>query len=152
MRADGYASARFRSWPVNSTGQRVVDMVITDLAVFTSLGQPTIQIDVDRARAARYGLAPGDINATIRVAVGGDSAGDLYEPGSDRYFPIVVRLAPEYRRAAESIQNIRIGVQNPTGGVTQIDLRADDLFAAETAAQLAWTWYLLKPQLAKVSP
>src|SRR5450432_4122155 len=34
---------------------------ITDLAVFTSLGQPTIQIDVDRARAARYGLAPGSM-------------------------------------------------------------------------------------------
>src|SRR4030081_4087527 len=31
---------------------------ITDLAVFTSLGQPTIQIDIDRARAARYGLSP----------------------------------------------------------------------------------------------
>src|SRR5215813_9186349 len=31
---------------------------ITDLAVFTSLGQPTIQIDIDRAKAARYGLAP----------------------------------------------------------------------------------------------
>src|SRR5439155_21632477 len=60
---------------------------ITDLAVFTSLGQPTIQIDIDRARAARYGLSPGDINATIRVAIGGDSAGDLYEPGSDRHFP-----------------------------------------------------------------
>ena len=64
---------------------------ITDLAVFTSLGQPTVQIDIDRARAARYGLAPGDINATIRVAIGGDSAGDLYEPGSDRHFPIVVQ-------------------------------------------------------------
>ena len=64
---------------------------VTDLAVFTSLGQPTIQIDVDRARAARYGLSPGDINATIKVAIGGDSAGDLYEPGSDRHFPIVVR-------------------------------------------------------------
>jgi heavy metal efflux system protein len=73
---------------------------VTDLAVFTSLGQPTIQIDVDRARAARYGLSPGDINATIKVAVGGDSAGDLYEPGSDRHFPIIVRLAPEYRRSA----------------------------------------------------
>ncbi|MFX9604657.1 efflux RND transporter permease subunit, partial [Acinetobacter baumannii] len=36
---------------------------ITDLSVFTSLGQPTIQIDIDRARAARYGLSPGDINA-----------------------------------------------------------------------------------------
>ena len=67
---------------------------VTDLAVFTSLGQPTVQIDVDRARAARYGLAPGDINATLRTAIGGESAGDLYEPGSDRHFPIVVRLAP----------------------------------------------------------
>jgi cobalt-zinc-cadmium resistance protein CzcA len=94
---------------------------ITDLAVFTSLGQPTIQIDVDRARAARYGLSPGDINTTIRTAIGGDSAGDLYEPGSDRHFPIIVRLAPEYRRSAEAIQNIRVGAQGPNG-VTQVPL------------------------------
>jgi cobalt-zinc-cadmium resistance protein CzcA len=94
---------------------------ITDLAVFTSLGQPTVQIDVDRARAARYGLAPGDINATIRVAIGGDSAGDLYEPGSDRHFPIVVRLAPQFRQDPAAIQNLRIGVQGPNG-VTQIPL------------------------------
>src|SRR5881394_1347149 len=94
---------------------------VTDLAVFTSLGQPTIQIDIDRAKAARYGLAPGDINATIKVAIGGDSAGDLYEPGSDRHFPIIVRLAPEYRRSAEAIQNLRIGAQGPNG-ITQIPL------------------------------
>jgi cobalt-zinc-cadmium resistance protein CzcA len=94
---------------------------ITDLAVFTSLGQPTIQIDIDRAKAARYGLAPGDINATIKVAIGGDTAGDLYEPGSDRHFPIIVRLAPEYRRSAEAIQNLRIGAQGPNG-ITQIPL------------------------------
>src|SRR5207302_1231003 len=81
---------------------------ITDLAVFTSLGQPTIQIDIDRARAARYGLTPGDINSTIRVAIGGDAAGDLYEPGSDRHFPIVVRLAPQFRQSAEAIQNLRV--------------------------------------------
>jgi len=94
---------------------------VQDLAVFTSLGQPTIQIDVDRARAARYGLTPGDINATIRVAIGGDSAGDLYEPGSDRHFPIIVRLAPEYRKSAEAIHNLRIGVQG-ANGITQIPL------------------------------
>jgi heavy metal efflux system protein len=94
---------------------------ITDLAVFTSLGQPTIQIDIDRARAARYGLSPGDINTTIRTAIGGDSAGDLYEPGSDRHFPIIVRLAPQYRRSAEDIQNLRIGAQGPTG-ITQVPL------------------------------
>src|SRR6266436_5276727 len=94
---------------------------VTDLAVFTSLGQPTIQIDIDRARAARYGLTPGDINATIKVAIGGDSAGDLYEPGSDRHFPIIVRLAPEYRKSAEAIQNLRIGAQGPNG-ITQVPL------------------------------
>jgi cobalt-zinc-cadmium resistance protein CzcA len=94
---------------------------ITDLAVFTSLGQPTIQIDIDRVKAARYGLAPGDINATIKVAIGGDSAGDLYEPGSDRHFPIIVRLAPEYRKSAEAIQNLRIGAAGPNG-ITQIPL------------------------------
>ena len=94
---------------------------IEDLSVFTSLGQPTIQIDIDRARAARYGLSPGDINATIRVAIGGDSAGDLYEPGSDRHFPIIVRLAPEYRKSAEAIQNLRIGAQG-ANGITQIPL------------------------------
>jgi cobalt-zinc-cadmium resistance protein CzcA len=94
---------------------------IADLAVYTSLGQPTVQIDIDRARAARYGLTPGDINSTIRVAIGGDSAGDLYEPGSDRHFPIVVRLAPKYRQNAEAIQNLRIGVQGPNG-ITQIPL------------------------------
>ncbi|HEY7843971.1 MAG TPA: efflux RND transporter permease subunit, partial [Bradyrhizobium sp.] len=94
---------------------------ITDLAVFTSLGQPTIQIEIDRARAARYGLTPGDINTTIRTAIGGDSAGDLYEPGSDRHFPIIVRLAPEYRRSAEAIQNLRIGAQGPNG-ITQVPL------------------------------
>jgi len=94
---------------------------IVDLSVFTSLGQPTIQIDIDRARAARYGLSPGDINATIRVAIGGDSAGDLYEPGSDRHFPIVIRLAPEYRKSAEAISNLRIGAQGPNG-ITQIPL------------------------------
>ncbi|MFL6808064.1 MAG: efflux RND transporter permease subunit, partial [Bradyrhizobium canariense] len=95
---------------------------VTDLAVFTSLGQPTVQIDIDRARAARYGLSPGDINATIKVAIGGDTAGDIYEAGSDRHFPIIVRLAPEFRRSAEAIQNLRIGAPGPNGTVTQIPL------------------------------
>src|SRR6201999_444653 len=79
---------------------------ITDLSVFTSLGQPTVQIDIDREKAARYGLTPGDINSTVRVAIGGDTAGDLFEPGSDQHFPIVVRLAPQYRKSLESIKNI----------------------------------------------
>lgn len=94
---------------------------VTDLAVFTSLGQPTVQIDVDRVKAARYGLSPGDINSTIRVAIGGESAGDIYEPGSDRHFPIVVRLAPQFRQSPDDIRNLRIGVPGPNG-LVQIPL------------------------------
>lgn len=96
---------------------------IVDIAVLGSLGQPTIRIDIDRVRAARFGLAPGDINATIQAAIGGQSAGDLYEDGSDRHFPMIVRLAPEYRQNLEAIRHITIGAQNPAGnGIVQIPL------------------------------
>jgi len=88
---------------------------ITDLAVLRSLGQPTIRIDVDRARAARYGLAPGDVNAVVQTAIGGQSPGDLYEPGSDRHFPIMVRLAAPYRQSLDAIKRIPIAAQNPSG-------------------------------------
>lgn len=95
---------------------------ITDLSVFSALGQPTVQIDIDRARAARYGLAPGDINATIKTAIGGDQAGDLFEPGSDRHYPIMVRLARQYRQGLETIQNLVVPAPGPNG-VAQIPLR-----------------------------
>jgi cobalt-zinc-cadmium resistance protein CzcA len=89
---------------------------IADLAVLTSLGQPTIQIRVDRARAARFGLATGDINAVIQAAIGGQAAGNFYEPNSDRNYPIIVRLAPEYRGSLDAIRHIQVGASNPSGG------------------------------------
>jgi cobalt-zinc-cadmium resistance protein CzcA len=96
---------------------------VADLAVFTSLGQPTLRIDIDRKAAARYGLAPGDVNAAVQTAVGGQAAGDLYEEGSDRHFPLVVRLAPKYRQNIETISSLTIAVQDPaTNKVAQIPL------------------------------
>jgi cobalt-zinc-cadmium resistance protein CzcA len=95
---------------------------IADLAVFASLGQPTVRIDIDRHKAARYGLSPGDVNTTVQAAIGGQTAGDLYEYGSDRHFPMRVRLAPQYRRSLETIRNITVGAANPAGGVIQVPL------------------------------
>jgi cobalt-zinc-cadmium resistance protein CzcA len=105
---------------LTTTANKIRDVLatvpgISDLSVFTSLGQPTLQIDIDRARAARYGLTPGDINATVRVAIGGDTAGDLFEPGSDQHFPIVLRVAPQFRKSLDSIKNLTVGVQSPAG-------------------------------------
>ncbi|THD58158.1 CusA/CzcA family heavy metal efflux RND transporter [Phenylobacterium sp.] len=112
---------------LQSTAEQIKDTMakvpgITDLAVLTSLGQPTVQIQIDRAKAARYGLAPGDINSTIQAAIGGQSAGNFYEQGSDRNFPIVVRLQPEDRGDLEAIRNLPIGATNPNGGVVQVPL------------------------------
>jgi cobalt-zinc-cadmium resistance protein CzcA len=97
---------------------------ITDLAVFSSVGQPTIRIDIDRFAAGRYGLAPGDINSAVQTAIGGQAAGDAYEESSDRHFPIIVRLAQPYRQSIEAIDRLTIGSQNSaTNTVTQIPLK-----------------------------
>ena len=110
------------------TAEKIKDVMatvpgITDLAVFNSLGQPTVKIEVDRARAARYGLAPGDINSTVATAIGGQAAGNLYEEGSDRNFPIMVRLGPQYRQSLDAIRRITVGAPSPSGsGVVQVPL------------------------------
>lgn len=136
---------------LSSTANKIKAVLATvkgvqDLAVFTSLGQPTVQIDIDRARAARYGLTPGDINATIRVAIGGDSAGELYEPGSDRHFPIVVRLAPQFRQSLEAISNLGIAMQGPNG-ITQIPLRE-----VATIRLVSGASYIYREQLERYLP
>jgi heavy metal efflux system protein len=96
---------------------------VRDLAVFNTLGQPTVEIEVDREKAGRFGLQPGDINTAIKTAIAGDTPGDLYERGSDRHFPIMVRLAEKYRASPEAIGELRIGVPDGNGGVAQIPLR-----------------------------
>ncbi len=97
---------------------------IEDLAVLRSLGQPTIRIDVDRVRAARYSLAPGDINAVVQTAIGGQSAGDLYEASSDRHFPMMVRLAMPYRQSVDAIKHIMIAAPASNGnGSIQVPLQ-----------------------------
>ncbi|MGA3156901.1 MAG: CusA/CzcA family heavy metal efflux RND transporter [Steroidobacteraceae bacterium] len=95
---------------------------ITDLAVVRSLGQPTIRIDVDRQRAARYGLATGDVNAVVQAAIGGASPGDVYEEGSDRHFPMIVRLAAPYRESLDTIRRIPIAATGASGDNISVPL------------------------------
>jgi cobalt-zinc-cadmium resistance protein CzcA len=115
-----------------ATAEKIRDVMqsvpgITDLAVFNPLGQPTIRVDVDRDRASRLGLAPGDINATVQSAIGGQSAGDLYEAGSDRHFPIMVRLAQPFRADLDSIRHITVGAPDPAGGSAVVPVPLADV-------------------------
>lgn len=111
---------------LEKTAQQIQEVMatvpgVTDLSIFRALGQPTVKIDIDRVRAARYGLAPGDINATVQAAIGGQAAGNLYEDGSDRNFPMIVRLAPRDRKSLDAIKRITIGAPGPNG-VVQVPL------------------------------
>ncbi len=96
---------------------------VTDLGVLNSLGQPSISIKVDRIRAARFGLTVGEVNNTVEAAIGGQEAGNVYESSSDRNFPIVIRLASEYRKDLDSIKRITIGAKNTDNGeIIQVPL------------------------------
>jgi cobalt-zinc-cadmium resistance protein CzcA len=93
---------------------------ITDLGIFWVLGQPNLNIKVDRAKASRYGLNAGDINTVVQAALGGTTATTLLE--ADRQFNVVVRAAPEYRNSLDAVRNIKVGYQTPGGGTAYIPL------------------------------
>jgi cobalt-zinc-cadmium resistance protein CzcA len=86
---------------------------ITDLGAFWVLGQPNLNIKIDREKAARYGLNVGDANNVVQAALGGTLATTLLE--ADRQFGVVVRLAEKYRTDVSEVPNIKVGVQTPTG-------------------------------------
>ena len=94
---------------------------VTDLGVFPLLGQPNLNIKVDRERAARYGLNVGDVNTVVQAALGGTTATTLLE--SDRQFSVTVRLAPRYRDSIDDIGNIKVGYQTPGGVNAYVPLR-----------------------------
>jgi cobalt-zinc-cadmium resistance protein CzcA len=86
---------------------------IADLGVFWVLGQPNLNIKVDREKAARYGLSVSDVNSVVQAALGGTVATTLLE--ADRQFGVAVRLAPEYRGNLDAVRNLKVGVQGSAG-------------------------------------
>jgi heavy metal efflux system protein len=86
---------------------------VADLGIFRVLGQPNLNILVDRKKAARYGLNVGDVNSVVQAALGGTVATTMLE--GDRQFNVTVRLAPKYRDSVESVHKIKVGMQAPSG-------------------------------------
>jgi cobalt-zinc-cadmium resistance protein CzcA len=86
---------------------------ITDLGAFWVLGQPNLNIRVDRAKAARYGLSVNDVNNVVQAALGGNVATNLLE--ADRQFGVVVRLAPAFRKNIDDVRNLKVGVPSSSG-------------------------------------
>ncbi len=92
---------------------------VTDLGVFHVLGQPNLNITVNRDKASRYGLNTGDVNSTIQSALGGAVATTQLE--GDRQFGVRVRLPEQYRNSIEAIPDIKVA--GGTGGNAYLPLR-----------------------------
>ncbi len=84
---------------------------IEDLGVLRVLGQPNLNLTVDRGAAARYQINVSDVQDAIQTAVGGNALTQVLQ-GEARY-DLVVRYLPQYRDTKEAIENIRL--LSPTG-------------------------------------
>jgi cobalt-zinc-cadmium resistance protein CzcA len=110
---------------------------IADLGIFPVLGQPNLNIKVDRAKAARYGLNSGDVNGVVQAAMGGAVATSVLE--GDRQFDLVVRYPPEYRDDIEKTRNIKVGYQTSSGATAYIPLSELATITLDTGA--AWIYH-----------
>ena len=79
---------------------------IADLGVFRVLGQPNLNVSVDRAAAARYQINVADVQDAIQTAVGGNALTQVLK-GEQRY-DLVLRYLPAYRNTKEAIEDIRL--------------------------------------------
>jgi len=105
---------------------------VADLGVFHVVGQPNLNVRIDRGKAARYGLNTGDVNTVIQAALGGAVASQVLE--GDRSFNLTVRLAPEFRDSVEAVGNIKVGYQTPSGANAYIPLRELASITLDTGA------------------
>ena len=110
---------------------------IADLGIFPVLGQPNLNIKVDRAKAARYGLNSGDVNTVIQAAMGGTNSTTVLE--GDRQFAVIVRYGSEYRDNIEKIRNIKVGYTTSGGANAYIPLKELASISLDTGA--AWIYH-----------
>ncbi len=98
---------------LNSTAGEIAETLeklegASEVKVEQTSGLPVLTINIDRDKAARFGLNVGDVQDTIAVAVGGRQAGTLYE--GDRRFDMVVRLSDALRTDIDGLSRLLIPV------------------------------------------
>jgi len=93
------------------TGDQIVDVMskipgVADLGIFRVIGQPNLNLVVDRSKADRFGINVADIQDAIETAAGGKAVSQILQ-GEQRY-DLVVRYQAPYRSTPEEIESIRI--------------------------------------------
>src|ERR1700720_1851107 len=94
----------------------------TELTVVREFGQPSLLVQVNREKIARYGVNVADVEGVIQAAVGGQAATQVIQ--GEKLFDLVVRMKPEFRENAQQIANLLVGTpsgqQIPLSSLTDI--------------------------------
>lgn len=109
---------------------------VADLGIFRLLGQPNLNIRIDREKAARYGLNTGDVNTVVQAALAGTSATTVLE--GDRTFGVVVRLDPKFRTSIDAVRDIKVAYQTPAGSNAYIPLSELATISLDTGASFIY--------------
>jgi cobalt-zinc-cadmium resistance protein CzcA len=101
---------------LEATGDQIIRTMrgipgVEDLGLFRVVGQPNLNLVVDRQRAARHQINVADIQDAIQTAVGGSVFSQVLQ--GERRYDLVMRYLPAYRDTKEAIERIR--VVSPTG-------------------------------------
>ena len=109
---------------------------VADLGIFHLLGQPNLNIKVDRDKAARYGLNTGDVNTVVQAALGGTTATTVLE--GDRQFSLAVRLDPKYRASIDAVRTVKVAYSTPSGTNAYVPLSEIADISLDTGASFIY--------------
>ncbi|MFZ0211088.1 MAG: CusA/CzcA family heavy metal efflux RND transporter [Candidatus Acidiferrales bacterium] len=93
----------------------------TELTVVRELGQPSLIINVDRDKIARYGINVADVETVIQTAIGGQAATQIIQ--GEKLFDLVVRMEPQFRSTPNQIGNLLVGT--PSGQLIPLSQLAE---------------------------
>ncbi|MFY2006213.1 CusA/CzcA family heavy metal efflux RND transporter [Achromobacter xylosoxidans] len=85
----------------------------SEVKIEQTTGLPVLTVNIDRARAARYGLSLADVQDTLGIAIGGREAGTFFQ--GDRRFDIVVRLPEAVRESIPALRKLPIALPRSEG-------------------------------------
>jgi cobalt-zinc-cadmium resistance protein CzcA len=96
---------------LENTADQIVSVMknvpgVADLGVFRVLGQPNVNLLVDRTKTDRFGINVSDVQDAIQTAVGGTAVSQILQ--GERRYDLVVRYQPQFRQTVDDISNIRI--------------------------------------------
>lgn len=103
---------------LEETGQRVADILrtvpgVTNVGTFHVIGQPNLEIQIDRRACARYGVNVADVEEVIQVAIGGKAFSEMVE--GEKRFDIVLRLPRQLRDDPVDIGRIPVDLKGREG-------------------------------------